>query len=1662
MTHSSISAAVSKRNKFSSGFKFLGILLLVLLVSGKSWGATPYVMSGGNYSESFADIANWTNDFAAGAGASYWASVGIIGTGTSVTTGVRTTKSSATFATSTTGGIQKGTQALMFLSTGSGATPEAVAADLLLNFTNRNAGTLSFDWAAIDNASGTRPTSLRVFWSTDGTTFTEITGAQVIDVQSPTTGSISNVALPANFNNSATARLRFYNHAGTVTGSGNRDKISIDNVVVTSTANSPTITGAATASAFTTTYGTASAPQTFSISGSGLTADLVATAPTGFEVSSDGSTYGGTATFTQSGGSASGSLRIRLAATAAVAGTYNSQNIVLSSTSATSVNIVTAASGNTVSAKALTITGLTANSKPYDGNTTVSVTGSAAYSGLANGETISVSGSVSWAFPDAAVGAGKTLTRTGSYATPTNYSLTQPTLSASINAATAGAPNITGITGGDAQLTVAFDAPGFTGGVSITNYKYSIDNGLNYTAFSPAQTSSPLHITSGVSNNTAYDVLIKAVNSAGDGAASNSVSGTPVAPASPTISAVGTLSAVSTTYGTASASPTSFTVSGSAMSAGITVTPPAGFEVSTASDFSSNVGNSASPITIGAAGSISSTTIYVRLKASATYAGSPYSGNIVLTSTDATTVNVATASSTVTRVQLTITGLNGVNKPYDGGLSASFTGTAAYSGLVNSESFSVSGSPSASFATATAGDGKTITITGYNPPSTNYTLTNPTVTGNITTVGLTITGISAVSRVYNATNVATLTGTAAYVGLVNSESFTVSGTPSATFVDANVETAKAVTVTGYTAPSANYTVTQPTGLTADITKADQSITGVSASATKYVGDAYTFSAASTTSATNPLAYSSSDTNVATIDAATGAVLAKAVGTTTITVSQAGNANYNAATDATQTLTVSAAPTTLLVDDFTGSTTTLLTAVANGWTAHSGGGTNPITISSPTISYSGYLSSGVGNEITMTTSGEDVNKPLTVSKTSGSVYASFIVKVTAATTTGDYFAHFGATSGASVTTFGARVWAKKDTNGNLAFGISKSSTAANINYTGFNYTIGNTYLIVAKYNFVSGTTNDTEDLFVNPVLNSTESTPTISTSSADNLTADPTVLASFCLRQGGSGTAPAIVLDGIRVSTNWSDIVGEIPTFSGTGTWTDAARWNLGSAPGSSSEVVINGDATINSTVTVGSLTVNSGKSITINPTKQLTVSSTLVNNGTINLNSDATGTATILTPTSITGSGTANVQQYLTTGRNWYVSSPVSGATSNVFSASVGHPLYWYDEAHGTSAPWASITNTSTGLTVMKGYVANMAAAGVVTFSGALNTGSQSITIYRTGGQTKEGFNLLGNPYASYLDWDQISKTDLLTSIWYRTKTSGGAYTFDTYNSLGQQATGNGTKLVSNLIPPMQAFWVRVDVGKSQATISVDNSKRGHADNSSNGFKVKAVNTQPIVHLQVSNGVNADETIIYSNPNASDSYDAYDSPKMFSNSASLAEIYSVAGNEDLAINGLNSIPYDSEIALGFSTTASGSYSIKASQISNFAAGTQVILKDYATIVPVTTDLSDGSSYQFASDATSNNTSRFTLIFHAPSLATGFNTNNLGNVWVSANANGQIQINGNVSAETTVAVYNAIGQRVALKNLISNINVLDTRLVPGVYTVSITNNGKSTTTKVIVK
>src|SRR6185436_6685124 len=83
----------------------------------------------------------------------------------------------------------------------------------------------------------------------------------------------------------------------------------------------------------------------------------------------------------------------------------------------------------------------------------------------------------------------------------------------------------------------------------------------------------------------------------------------------------------------------------------------------------------------------------------------------------------------------------------------------------------------------------------------------------------------------------------------------------------------------------------------------------------------------------------------------------------------------------RTTTSHAAGSPLLVEDFSYTAGDLITA--HGWTAHSAGGTNAIAVTSPGLTYTGYIGSGVGNAVSLTTSGEDDNRVFP-SQTSGTV------------------------------------------------------------------------------------------------------------------------------------------------------------------------------------------------------------------------------------------------------------------------------------------------------------------------------------------------------------------------------------------------------------------------------------------------------------------------------------------------------------------------------------------------------------------------------------------------------------------------------------------------------------------------------------------------------
>jgi len=99
-----------------------------------------------------------------------------------------------------------------------------------------------------------------------------------------------------------------------------------------------------------------------------------------------------------------------------------------------------------------------------------------------------------------------------------------PSASASTNGYSApGAPTISAITPGNTTLTLSI-TPGTTGGLSRTDYVYSLDDGVTSTSFATA--TGPFVIT-GLTNGTTYHVSVAAVNDLDTGAFSSRVNGVP-------------------------------------------------------------------------------------------------------------------------------------------------------------------------------------------------------------------------------------------------------------------------------------------------------------------------------------------------------------------------------------------------------------------------------------------------------------------------------------------------------------------------------------------------------------------------------------------------------------------------------------------------------------------------------------------------------------------------------------------------------------------------------------------------------------------------------------------------------------------------------------------------------------------------------------------------------------------------------------------------------------------------------------------------------------------------------------------------------------------------------------------------------------------------------
>ncbi len=215
---------------------------------------------------------------------------------------------------------------------------------------------------------------------------------------------------------------------------------------------------------------------------------------------------------------------------------------------------------------------------------------------------------------------------------------------------------------------------------------------------------------------------------------------------------------------------------------------------------------------------------------------------------------------------------------------------------------------------------------------------------------------------------------------------------------------------------------------------------------------------------------------------------------------------------------------LLTEDFTYTAGQLLTA--NGWTAHSGAGTNALTVTAPGLTYTGHPGSGIGNAVSMINTGEDANRTFTNTST-GSVYMSFLVNLSAVQT-GDYFIGLFQTS----SIFPVRVYVKTDGSGGFQFGVSKSN--GTVTYETTSRTLNTSYLVVIKYTFNAGANDDVVDLWVNPALGGTETTATIPNVTASTVT-DATGIGAVFLRQGSSTAASTQQVDAILAGTTWASV-----------------------------------------------------------------------------------------------------------------------------------------------------------------------------------------------------------------------------------------------------------------------------------------------------------------------------------------------------------------------------------------------------------------------------------------------------------------------------------------------------------------------------------------------
>ena len=384
-------------------------------------------------------------------------------------------------------------------------------------------------------------------------------------------------------------------------------------------------------------------------------------------------------------------------------------------------------------------------------------------------------------------------------------------------------------------------------------------------------------------------------------------------------------------------------------------------------------------------------------------------------------------------------------------------------------------------------------------------------------------------------------------------------------------------------------------------------------------------------------------------------------------------------------------------------------------------------------------------------------------------------------------------------------------------------------------------------------------------------------------------------------------------------------------------------------------------------------------------------NGRLTLLSNATGTARLA---ELNGSacinGNITMQRYIDAGStDWrFFTTAVSGSTiadinddfitsgfigsdfPNWPSASNPWPsIYFYDEtATGIQdngfTPVTNVTNPISpgqGVWVWSGDTITGTQPFTIDVTGPANTGNINLplTYTNSGLSSDDGWNMVGNPYPSCLDWDapSITKTNINNAIYIWNPD---------LQQFGSYIGGIGTNGASNNIASSQAFWVQAS--SANPVITVTEASKTSVD----GAFLKPSVIQPF-RIKATNNYGTDEIVINFDNNSTNNFDAeFDAEKMTSVNTSIPRLASITNNKEFSINQLPE--QEINIPIKITSDVAGLQQIDLENAGAFGNSACLILEDLFT--GTTYNLNTVQSFTtFISDTTT--VARFLLHIGAP-------------------------------------------------------------------------------------